>query len=79
RSLKLRNSTEDVQDLMPESAERIRRVARQLGMLSSLRELNLRSTHLSGNLREILCELQAPLESLGFASCFLVPADLTFL
>ncbi|NXD46235.1 LRC14 protein, partial [Copsychus sechellarum] len=79
RSLKLQNSTEDVQDLIPESAMRIRCVARQLGMLSSLRELSLRSTHLSGNLHQILCDLQAPLESLGFASCFLVPADLTFL
>ncbi|NWY73490.1 LRC14 protein, partial [Erithacus rubecula] len=79
RSLKLQNSTEDVQDLISESAVTIRRVARQLGMLSGLREFSLRSTHLSGNLREILCDLQAPLESLGFRSCFLVPADLTFL
>ncbi|XP_032930261.1 leucine-rich repeat-containing protein 14-like [Catharus ustulatus] len=54
RSLKLRYRNWDVQHPTPESAIRIRGVARQLGMLPSLRELNLRSTQLSGNLCQIL-------------------------
>ncbi|RMC22572.1 hypothetical protein DUI87_00423 [Hirundo rustica rustica] len=48
-------------------------------MLPGLRELNLGSSRLSGNLRQILCDLQAPLESLELAFCSLVPADLAFL
>uniref|UniRef100_A0A8C3U0V3 LRC14 protein n=1 Tax=Catharus ustulatus TaxID=91951 RepID=A0A8C3U0V3_CATUS len=79
RSLKVRYSNVDVRHLMPKSAMRIRSVARQLGMLPSLRELNLGSSQLSGNLRQILCDLQAPLESLELAFCSLVPADLAFL
>ncbi|NWY65359.1 LRC14 protein, partial [Erithacus rubecula] len=79
RSLKVRYSNVDVRHLMPKSAMRIRSVARHLGMLPSLRELNLGSSQLSGNLRQILCELQAPLESLELAFCSLVPADLAFL
>ncbi|NXC92483.1 LRC14 protein, partial [Cercotrichas coryphoeus] len=74
RSLKLQSSNVDVQHLTPESAMRIRSVARQLGMLPSLRELNLRSSKLSGYL-----DLQAPLESLELASCSLIPDDLAFL
>ncbi|NXQ44548.1 LRC14 protein, partial [Catharus fuscescens] len=54
RSLKVRYSNVDVRHLMPKSAMRIRSVARQLGMLPSLRELNLGSSQLSGNLRQIL-------------------------
>ena len=54
RSLKLRYRKWDVQPPTSESAIRIRAVARQLGMLPCLRELNLRSTRLSGNLRQVL-------------------------
>ncbi|KAI1243693.1 hypothetical protein IHE44_0001336 [Lamprotornis superbus] len=69
RSLKLRDNNVDVRHPTPESAIGIRCVARQLGMLPKLRELNLGSTH----------DLQAPLESLELGSCSLVPVDLTFL
>ncbi|NXD46220.1 LRC14 protein, partial [Copsychus sechellarum] len=79
RSLKLQYSNVDVRRLTPETAVGIRCLAGQLGMLPSLRELNLGSSRLSGNLRQILCELQAPLESLELAFCSLVPADLAFL
>ncbi|XP_056371583.1 leucine-rich repeat-containing protein 14-like [Oenanthe melanoleuca] len=79
RSLKFRYSKVDVRHLTPESAMTIRSVARQLGMLPSLRELNLGSSQLSGNLHQILCDLQAPLESLELGYCSLLPADLTFL
>ncbi|NXQ51301.1 LRC14 protein, partial [Catharus fuscescens] len=79
RSLKFQYSNLNVQHPTSESAIRIRGVARQLGMLRSLRELNLRSTQLSGNLCQILCDLQAPLESLELPSCSLIPADLDFL
>ncbi|KAM7037303.1 leucine-rich repeat-containing protein 14 isoform 1-T3 [Passerculus sandwichensis] len=79
RSLKLQYSNVDVRRPTPESAVGIRCLAGQLGMLPSLRELNLGSSRLSGNLRQILCDLQAPLESLELAFCSLVPADLAFL
>ncbi|CAN8183557.1 unnamed protein product [Coccothraustes coccothraustes] len=79
RSLKLQYSNVDVRRPTPESAIGIRCLARQLGMLPGLRELNLGSSRLSGNLRQILCDLQAPLESLELAFCSLVPADLAFL
>ncbi|KAM7070221.1 leucine-rich repeat-containing protein 14-like isoform 1-T2 [Acridotheres tristis] len=79
RSLKLQYSYLELQQQTPESARRIHGIARQLGMLPRLRELNLRSSQLSGKLHQILCDLQAPLESLELASCSLAPADLAFL
>ncbi|NXD46238.1 LRC14 protein, partial [Copsychus sechellarum] len=79
RSLNLPGNTLDVQHPMPESTAGIRCLAMQLGMLPGLREFNLGSTRLSGNLCQILCDLQAPLESLGLGYCSLVPADLAFL
>ncbi|NXQ41443.1 LRC14 protein, partial [Catharus fuscescens] len=79
RSLKLRYSDLDVQHPTSESAIRIRGMARQLGMLPSLRELNLENSSVSGNLRQILCDLQAPLESLELPYSSLVPDDLAFL
>uniref|UniRef100_A0A8C5TBF4 Leucine-rich repeat-containing protein 14 n=1 Tax=Malurus cyaneus samueli TaxID=2593467 RepID=A0A8C5TBF4_9PASS len=79
RSLKLQYSNVDVRRPTPESAIGIRCLAGQLGMLPSLRELNLGSSRLSGNLRQILCDLQSPLESLELAFCSLLPADLAFL
>ncbi|XP_072781201.1 leucine-rich repeat-containing protein 14 isoform X1 [Taeniopygia guttata] len=79
RSLKLQYSNVDVRRPTPESAIGIRCLAGQLGMLPSLRELNLGSSRLSGNLRQILCDLRAPLESLELSFCSLLPADLAFL
>ncbi|NXD46219.1 LRC14 protein, partial [Copsychus sechellarum] len=79
RSLKFRYSNVDVRHLTPESAMTIRCVARQLGMLPSLQELSLGSSQLSGNLHQILCDLQAPLESLELGYCSLLPTDLAFL
>ncbi|NWS91974.1 LRC14 protein, partial [Toxostoma redivivum] len=79
RSLKLQDSSGDNSRPMPELAVRIRCVARQLGMLPSLRELKLGSTQFSGNLHQILGDLRAPLESLELGSCSLIPTDLAFL
>ncbi|NXD46221.1 LRC14 protein, partial [Copsychus sechellarum] len=79
RSLTLWYISMDVWHPTPESANRIRCVARQLGMLPSLRELNLGSSRLPGNLSQILCDLQAPLESLELDYSSLFPADFAFL
>ncbi|KAF4805410.1 leucine-rich repeat-containing protein 14 [Turdus rufiventris] len=54
RSLKLWNITIHLQGPTPESASGIRDVARQLGMLPCLRDLNLGSARLPGNLHQIL-------------------------
>ncbi|KAF4805460.1 Leucine-rich repeat-containing protein 14 [Turdus rufiventris] len=78
RSLKVQCNDVTVQHLTPESAVGIRCLAGQLGMLPSLRELNLKFSGLSGNLHQILCDIQAPLESLELPFCSLVPNDLTF-
>ncbi|NXT50993.1 LRC14 protein, partial [Pluvianellus socialis] len=56
-----------------------RRLAGQLGRLSCLKELNLGSSRLSGKLRQLLGDLQTPLESLELAFCHLLPTDLAFL
>ncbi|NWS85162.1 LRC14 protein, partial [Toxostoma redivivum] len=64
--------------LTPESATRIS-VSRQLGMLPCLWELKLGSPQFSGNLRHILGDLRAPLESLEMDSCSLLPDDFAFL
>ncbi|XP_005062447.1 PREDICTED: leucine-rich repeat-containing protein 14-like isoform X2 [Ficedula albicollis] len=79
RSLKLQDIGMYGRHLRPEPANATHDVGRQLGMLSSLRELNLTGTGLSGNLSQILCDLQDQLESLELAFCSLLPADLTFL
>ncbi|XP_051624912.1 leucine-rich repeat-containing protein 14-like isoform X3 [Manacus candei] len=79
RSLRLPYSNVDVRRPTPESVLGIRCLARELGKLQSLRELNLGSSRLSGNLRHILCKLEAPLESLELAFCSLLPADFAFL
>ncbi|XP_062360981.1 leucine-rich repeat-containing protein 14-like [Cinclus cinclus] len=79
RSLKLWLCKVDLQHLTPESAIEIRCVSQQLGMLASLHEVNLGCSMLSANLRQILWDLQAPLESLELAYCSLVPTDLAFL
>ncbi|NXM83917.1 LRC14 protein, partial [Oenanthe oenanthe] len=79
RSLKLLDFSMNMRHLTPDLAIVIRCVARHLGMLPSLRELSLGSSQLSGNLRQILCNLQSPLESLELGYCSLVPDDLAFL
>ncbi|KAM7071309.1 leucine-rich repeat-containing protein 14-like [Acridotheres tristis] len=79
RSLELRYGNVNLQYPKPKKANGIRCVAKQLGMLPGLRELKLRFFELSGNLCQLLCNLQAPLESLEMAFCSLVPADLAFL
>ncbi|NWR40685.1 LRC14 protein, partial [Tachuris rubrigastra] len=79
QSLRLPYSNVDVRRPTPESAPGIWCLARELGKLQSLRELNLGSSRLSGNLRHILGKLQAPLESLELAFCSLLPADFAFL
>ncbi|NWV77336.1 LRC14 protein, partial [Dasyornis broadbenti] len=73
RSLKLQYSNVDVRRPTPEAALGVRSLAGQLGMLPGLRELNLGSSRLSGNLRHILCDLRAPLESLELPFCSLLP------
>ncbi|XP_056371582.1 leucine-rich repeat-containing protein 14-like [Oenanthe melanoleuca] len=77
RSLKLWHM--DRQHPTPESAMRMHCMARHLGMLPSLWDLNLGPAQLPGNLSQILCDLQAPLESLELPFCNLLPIDLTFL
>ncbi|NXP27813.1 LRC14 protein, partial [Scytalopus superciliaris] len=79
QSLRLPYSNVDVRRPTPESVLAIRCLARELGNLQSLRELNLGSSRLSGNLRHILCKLEAPLESLELAFCSLLPSDFAFL
>ncbi|NXH65206.1 LRC14 protein, partial [Rhabdornis inornatus] len=79
RSLKLWYNCVDLWHLTPESTTGICCVAKQLGMLPSLREFSLGSSKISGNLRQILSDLQAPLESLELAFCSLIPDDLAFL
>ncbi|KAM7070225.1 leucine-rich repeat-containing protein 14-like [Acridotheres tristis] len=79
RSLELCYRNVNLQYPKPEKANGIRCVAKQLGMLPGLRELKLRFFELSGNLCQLLCDLQAPLESLELAFCSLVPDDLAFL
>ncbi|NWI59453.1 LRC14 protein, partial [Calyptomena viridis] len=54
RSLKLQYSNVDVRRTTPELVLGIRCLARELGKLPSLRELNLGSSRLSGNLRQVL-------------------------
>ncbi|NWT10090.1 LRC14 protein, partial [Vireo altiloquus] len=54
RSLKLKDSDINLQHLTPELTSGIQCLARQLGMLPSLRELNLSFSELSGNLHQIL-------------------------
>ncbi|KAI1243688.1 Leucine-rich repeat-containing protein 14, partial [Lamprotornis superbus] len=73
RSLKLQYSNVDVRRPTPESAIGIRCLAGQLGMLPSLRELNLGSSRLSGNLRQILWLNFTILEILPSLSDAMIP------
>ncbi|KAM8811105.1 leucine-rich repeat-containing protein 14 [Eudromia elegans] len=76
-SLRLPYSNVDVRRLPPGAD--LGALAAQLGALAPLRELNLGSSRLSGNLRLLLGHLRAPLESLELAFCALLPCDLSYL
>ncbi|NXD74274.1 LRC14 protein, partial [Eolophus roseicapillus] len=78
-SLKLPYSNVDVRRHAAGADAGFRRLATHLGKLQSLRELNLGSSRLSGKLRQLLRNLEAPLESLELAFCYLLPGDLAFL
>ncbi|NXU32168.1 LRC14 protein, partial [Thalassarche chlororhynchos] len=78
-SLKLPYSNVDVRRLAAGTDAGLRRLAAQLGRLPCLKELSLGSSRLSGKLRQLLGDLQAPLESLELAFCYLLPGDLAFL
>ncbi|NWR55294.1 LRC14 protein, partial [Bucorvus abyssinicus] len=76
-SLKLPYSNIDVRRLPVDAG--LRHLAVLLGKLPALKELNLGSSRLSGKLRQILGDLQTPLESLELAFCSLLPGDFAFL
>ncbi|NXL40434.1 LRC14 protein, partial [Glaucidium brasilianum] len=78
-SLNLSYSNVDVRRLTSRTDTGLRQLAAQLGRLPCLKELNFSSSRLSGNLRQLLGDLQAPLESLELAFCYLLPGDLAFL
>ncbi|NXI98120.1 LRC14 protein, partial [Psophia crepitans] len=78
-SLKLPYSNVDVRRLAAGTDAGIRRLAGHLGRLPRLKELNLGSSRLSGKLRQLLGDLETPLESLELAFCSLLPGDVAFL
>ncbi|NXV39598.1 LRC14 protein, partial [Rissa tridactyla] len=78
-SLKLPYSNVNVRRWTAGTEAGLRCLAAQLGRLPRLKELNLGSSRLSGKLRQLLGDLQAPLESLELAFCYLLPGDLAFL
>ncbi|NXO01090.1 LRC14 protein, partial [Rhinopomastus cyanomelas] len=57
----------------------LQRLAALLGKLQGLKELSLGSSRLSGKLKQVLSDLQTPLESLELAYCSLLASDFTFL
>ncbi|XP_033924969.1 leucine-rich repeat-containing protein 14 [Melopsittacus undulatus] len=78
-SLKLPYSNVDARRQAAGADAGFRRLATHLGKLRALRELNLGSSRLSGKMRQLLRNLESPLESLELAFCYLLPGDLTFL
>ncbi|NXL05981.1 LRC14 protein, partial [Mesembrinibis cayennensis] len=78
-SLKLPYSNVDVRRPAAGTDAGLRCLAAQLGRLPCLQELNMGSSRLSGKLRQLLGDLQAPLASLELAFCYLLPGDLAFL
>uniref|UniRef100_A0A8C3T721 Leucine-rich repeat-containing protein 14 n=1 Tax=Chelydra serpentina TaxID=8475 RepID=A0A8C3T721_CHESE len=78
-SLKLPYSNIDVRRLSAGMEGSLHYFATQLSRLSCLKELNLGSSRLSGKLRQLLGDLQGPLESLELAFCYLLPNDLAYL
>ncbi|KAJ7338225.1 hypothetical protein JRQ81_010932 [Phrynocephalus forsythii] len=78
-SLKLPYSNIDVRRLTVGMEGSLQYFATQLSRLPCLKELNLGSSRLSGKLRQLLGELQHPLESLELAFCYLLPCDFAYL
>lgn len=78
-SLKLPYNNIDVRRLSAEMDKGLQSFATELGRLSSLKELNLGSSRLSGRLRQLLSGLRNPLESLELAFCYLLPSDMSYL
>uniref|UniRef100_A0A8D2LSR2 Leucine-rich repeat-containing protein 14 n=1 Tax=Varanus komodoensis TaxID=61221 RepID=A0A8D2LSR2_VARKO len=78
-SLKLPYSNIDVRRLTVGMEGSLQYFATQLSRLSCLKELNLGSSRLSGKLRQLLGDLQSPLESLELAFCYLLPNDFAYL
>lgn len=79
QSLKLPYSNIDVRRLSPTAEEAMQNFSAHICQLPALKELNLGSSRLSGRLRQLLGDLQTPLESLELAFCYLLPADLHYL
>ncbi|XP_064010524.1 leucine-rich repeat-containing protein 14 isoform X2 [Pogoniulus pusillus] len=78
-SLRLPYSNVDVRRFVSGTDASLRQLAGQLGSLLGLKELNFGSSRLSGNLRNLLSDLQTPLESLELAFCSLLPDDFNYL
>ncbi|XP_042319227.1 leucine-rich repeat-containing protein 14 [Sceloporus undulatus] len=78
-SLKLPYSNIDVRRLTVGMEGSLQYFANQLSRLTCLKELNLGSSRLSGKLRQLLGDLQSPLESLELAFCYLLPTDFAYL
>ncbi|KAJ7316645.1 hypothetical protein JRQ81_002807 [Phrynocephalus forsythii] len=78
-SLKLPYSNIDVRRLTVGMEGSLQYFTTQLSRLPRLKELNLGSSRLSGKLRQLLGELQNPLESLELAFCYLLPCDFAYL
>ncbi|XP_025904625.1 leucine-rich repeat-containing protein 14, partial [Nothoprocta perdicaria] len=76
-SLRLPYGNVDVRRLPPGAD--LAGLAARLGRLARLKELNLGSSRLSGQLALLLGDLQGPLESLELAFCSLLPCDLAYL
>ncbi|XP_069477877.1 leucine-rich repeat-containing protein 14 isoform X1 [Ambystoma mexicanum] len=78
-SLKLPYNNIDVRRLSVEMEKGLQSFATEIGRLSSLKELNLGASRLSGRLRQLLGGLNNPLESLELAFCHLLPSDISYL
>ncbi|XP_068091118.1 leucine-rich repeat-containing protein 14-like [Hyperolius riggenbachi] len=79
QSVKLPYSNIDIRRLSPQMEEAMKKFSSLIGQLTSLKELNLGSSRLSGRLAQLLGGLQQPLESLELAFCYLLPADCVYL
>ncbi|XP_072458867.1 leucine-rich repeat-containing protein 14-like isoform X1 [Notamacropus eugenii] len=78
-SLKLQYSNMDVWRLWAMLEGTFSFLASEMSKLKRLKELNLGTSWLSGQLRQLLSGLQCPLESLELPVCYLLPVDLSYL
>ncbi|XP_048215069.1 leucine-rich repeat-containing protein 14 [Perognathus longimembris pacificus] len=78
-SLRLHYVHGDSRQPSVDGEDNFRYVLAQMGRFTSLRELSIGSSLLSGKLDQLLSTLQSPLESLELAFCALLPEDLHFL